>query len=98
VNAGYQHRFNPNWAFTVHGAYNSIEYNSTVDTSIAACGGNCDFSFWSAGVRALWTPVPGLDFGLDLLYHNFESQAKGIVGRAGDRDVWASQLRVLRSF
>ncbi|MEX2127554.1 MAG: porin, partial [Xanthobacteraceae bacterium] len=97
VNAGYQHRFSPNWAATLHGAYNSIDYNATVNAAVANCAGNCDFSFWSLGTRLLWTPVPGLDFGLDVLYHNFESQNQADVGM-GDRHVWASQLRVIRNF
>jgi hypothetical protein len=97
VNAGYQHRFNPNWAFTIHGAYNAIDYTSAVNAAVGSCGGDCGYSFWSLGTRLLWTPVPGLDFGLDLLYHNFESQS-AVAGINQDRDVWASQLRVIRNF
>ncbi|MEX2127553.1 MAG: porin [Xanthobacteraceae bacterium] len=98
VNAGYQHRFSPNWAATLHGAYNAVDYNATVNAAVANCGGDCDFSFWSLGTRLLWTPVPGLDFGLDLLYHTFESMNGVTAGLMGSRDVWASQLRVIRNF
>jgi hypothetical protein len=102
VNAGYQHRFSPNWAFSVHGAYNSVSHAAAANTA-ALCGtaGGCDFDFWSAGARALWTPVPGLDFGLDVLYHEFESQtAAGTSGATAfaTKDVWSSMFRVIRNF
>jgi hypothetical protein len=101
VNAGYQHRFNPNWAWTLHGAYTDIDYATGVD-ALCAVSGCFDFSFWSLGSRLLWTPVAGLNFGLDVMYHNFGSQA--VAGAAPgiatlrDNDVWSAMLRVQRDF
>jgi hypothetical protein len=50
----------------------------------------------------LWTPVAGLNFGLDVLYHSFESQAlpTGLWGTntAKTNDVWAAMFRVQRDF
>lgn len=111
-NAGYLHRFNPQWAMVVHGGYTSIDYNSTV--TLAACGPgiffgcDLDYSFWSLGGQIRWTPVSGLNIGLDLLYNRFETQmfGSGIAASGtrpaslatGDQEVWAAMLRVQRDF
>jgi hypothetical protein len=102
VNAGYQHRFSPQWAASLHGGYTSIDYNSAVEAAVGA-GFTLDVDVWSLGTRFLWTPVAGLNFGLDILYHNFESQsnAAGTFGgglTAKDNDVWAAMFRVQRDF
>ena len=36
VNAGYQHRFNPQWAWSIHGAYTSIEYGAAAALAVGA--------------------------------------------------------------
>jgi hypothetical protein len=101
VNAGYQHRFNPNWAWTIHGAYTSIDFAGATE---AAAGTTLDFDVWSLGTRLLWTPVPGLDMSLDVLYHNVETQDSGTASATavgytrGDVGVWASMFRVQRNF
>jgi hypothetical protein len=102
LNAGYQHRFNPNWAWTIHGGYTSISYDSAVSDE---WGGNLDYSFWSLGSRLLWTPVRGLDMGLDVMYHNMGSQGSGTAGSGGttktivsSNDVWSAMFRVQRNF
>jgi hypothetical protein len=101
VNAGYQHRFSPQWAATLHGGYTSVGYSSAVEAQEGA-GFTLDYDVWSLGTRLLWTPVAGLNFGLDILYHNFESQSIGGVFGGGitakDNDVWAAMFRVQRDF
>jgi hypothetical protein len=101
VNLGYQHRFTPQWAWSIVGGYTSVDYAPVVD---ALCGISCDFDFWSAGSRLLWTPVSGLNFGLDLMYHDFGTQtgatalAAAGVGALRRNEVWSSMLRVQRDF
>jgi hypothetical protein len=101
VNAGYQHRFNPNWAWTIHGAYTSIEYGAAAALAVAA-GASLDFDVWSLGSRINWTPVPGLNMGLDVLYHEFDSQslAGGVVktATAGSEGHWSAMFRAQRDF
>ena len=100
VNAGYQHRFNPNWAWSIHGAYTSIEYGAAAALA-AGAGTSLDFDVWSLGSRLNWTPVAGLNMGLDIMYHEFETQhvagvAKGTIG--GSQGHWSSMFRVQRDF
>ena len=101
VNAGYQHRFNPQWAWSIHGAFTSIEYGAAAATAVGAAA-SLDFDVWSLGSRLLWTPVAGLNMGLDVLYHEFDSQTitPGVVrGRtAGTQEHWSAMFRVQRDF
>jgi hypothetical protein len=100
VNAGYQHRFNPNWAWSIHGAYTSIEYGATAAALVGA-GTSLDYDVWSLGSRLLWTPVRGLNMGLDIMYTEYDSQhIAGVVkGRtAATNEVWSSMFRVQRDF
>jgi hypothetical protein len=50
--------------------------NTSGGAQVRATVVNCnpDFDVWSLGSRVLWTPVAGLNMGLDVLYHEFESQ------------------------
>jgi hypothetical protein len=100
LNAGYQHRFNPQWAASIHGAYTSIEYGAAAALAVGGAGTSLDVDVWSLGTRLLWTPVPGLNMGLDLLYHEMDSQSLpgGVLkGRTADsQGHWASMFRVQR--
>ena len=104
VNAGYQHRFNPQWAWSIHGAYTSIEYGAAAALAVGA-GTVLDFDVWSLGSRLNWTPVAGLNMGLDIMYSEFDSQSILVGGvnmnktRAAATDgVWSSMFRVQRDF
>jgi hypothetical protein len=100
LNAGYQHRFNPNWAWTIHGGYTAINYASAVESWYVE---DLDYKFWSLGSRLLWTPVAGLDMGLDVMYHRLDSfsdfGAAVPAGRTiGKGDVWSAMFRAQRNF
>jgi hypothetical protein len=101
VNAGYQHRFNPQWAWSIHGAYTSIEYGAAAALAVGA-GTTLDFDVWSLGSRINWTPVAGLNMGLDIMYHEMDSQslAGGVVKTrtAASEGHWSSMFRVQRDF
>jgi hypothetical protein len=101
VNAGYQHRFNPQWAASIHGAYTSIEYGAVAAAAVGA-GATLDFDVWSLGSRLMWTPVAGLNMGLDIMYHEMDSQSLAgsvVKGRtAASQGHWASMFRVQRDF
>ena len=49
----------------------------------APVGNSCspDYSFWEAGTRTQWNPVPQLDIGLELLYTPHNTAFKGAGGR-----------------
>ena len=74
-------------------------------------GNSCspDFSFWEAGSRTQWNPVPQLDIGLEELYSQRNTAFKGaaFVPASGarppvlvldDQDVWSAMFRWQRNF
>ena len=50
-------------------------------------GNSCspDQSFWEAGTRTQWNPVPQLDIGLEVLYSQRNTAFKGVADRARQR-------------
>ena len=73
---------------------------------------NCspDFSFWQIGSRTVWTPVSGLELGLDVLYNHINSAFEGPVNvsangtipsglfNARDQNVLSGAFRIQRNF
>ena len=50
-------------------------------------GNSCspDYSFWEAGTRTQWNPVPQLDIGLEVLYSQRNTAFKGAAIVGGER-------------
>ena len=74
-------------------------------------GNSCspDMSFWEAGTRTQWNPVPQLDIGLELLYSRRNTAFKGaavvpangsrpVVFALDDQDVFSAMFRWQRNF
>ena len=74
-------------------------------------GNSCspDQSFWEAGTRTQWNPVPQLDVGLEVLYSQRNTAFKGVavVPASGsrppvlaldDQGVWSAMFRWQRNF
>ena len=74
-------------------------------------GNSCspDMSFWEAGTRTQWNPVPQLDIGLELLYSRRNTAFKGaavvpatgsrpVVFALDDQDVISAMFRWQRNF
>ena len=74
-------------------------------------GNSCspDYSFWEAGTRTQWNPVPQLDVGLEVLYSRRNTAFKGaaivpanlsrpVVFALDDQSVWSAMFRWQRNF
>ena len=74
-------------------------------------GNSCspDYSFWEAGTRTQWNPVPQLDIGLEVLFSQRNTAFKGaaIVPASGsrppvlaldDQGIWSAMFRWQRNF
>ena len=63
-------------------------------------GGN----FYGAGSQLVWSPVKGLDIGVEVYYARDQFQHKQFDANRGngflakDADLWLSQFRITRSF
>ena len=84
-----------------------------INTGITLLPGNScspDQSFWEAGTRTQWNPVPQLDIGLEVLYSQRNTAFKGVADRArqrlasrrppllDDQNVWSAMFRWQRNF
>jgi hypothetical protein len=81
----------------------------TAVTPLPGNGCSPDVSYWEAGSRTQWNPVPQLDIGLEVLYsqRNTAFKGPGIVPATGsrppvflldDQSVWSAMVRWQRNF
>jgi hypothetical protein len=84
VAAGFTHYWIPTIQTNVFGSYSRIEYPgnaSVIDPVFGNVIGFPDVDEWRIGTNTIWTPVQGLDIGLEVLYIN--ADPKGRVLTAG---------------
>ncbi|MBM6584496.1 porin, partial [Microvirga sp. BT689] len=99
VYAGLRHYWTPQLRSNIYGTYTAIEYDRT-----AALVGLNDFNVWQIGGNLIWSPVSGLDIGVEVLYTQldapiFVSPVTGaVIGNGGDDDIWSGRLRIQRDF
>ena len=110
--------WNPSFRQVAHFGYVKIDYNQNAtalicNTNVGGFVSNCnpDWSFWQAGLFSKWTPVRGLDVGVDVFYTKintaFEGNAIGLPAngsrpygdyRVEDQGQWSAIFRVQRNF
>jgi Porin subfamily len=88
VAGGLRHYWTPTIRSAVHGSYASVEFDN-------APIGLADFTEWRVGVNTFWTPVAGLNIGVEALYANLDVDGftNGI-----DDDRWEARFRIQRDF
>ena len=70
-----------------------------------------DFNEYRIGANTFWTPVSGLNFGVEVLYAKIDPKGRvavppltlparhsGFFGPHSDEDVWEGRLRIQRDF
>ena len=90
IAGGINHYWTPTIRQSVFGSYARVDY------SVSAAAQANDFTEWRAGSNLIWSPVSGLDIGVEVLYSNLNP--RGIVGTDDDDDAWEGRLRVQRDF
>jgi hypothetical protein len=97
---GLRHYWTPTIRQNVFGSYARVEYGNDLirgflpGSVISASA--FDFDEWRAGTNVIWSPVAGLDLGVEVLYANVDPRGPDPVG--SDNDVWEGRLRVQRDF
>ncbi len=86
VAAGLRHYWTPEIRQNVFGSYARVEFGDAFDAN--------DFTEWRAGTNLIWSPVSGLDLGVEVLYSNLNPRAPGL----STDDAWEGRLRVQRDF
>jgi hypothetical protein len=84
---GLNHYWTPTIRQSLFGSYARVDYST-----VAPVG---DFTEWRVGSNLIWSPVSGLDIGVEALYSNLNP--RGIVG-ADEDDAWEGRLRIQRDF
>jgi hypothetical protein len=91
VAGGLRHYWAPTLRSNIHGSYASVEYGGSGLIGAAAIA---DFDEWRVGANTFWSPVAGLDIGVEVLYANVDVQGVNF----DDDDRWEGRLRVQRDF
>ncbi|HTK12664.1 MAG TPA: porin [Xanthobacteraceae bacterium] len=88
VTAGYEHKWSPDWATSIYGAYLHIDYSGNATRLIctsatvlnAATAAHCspDYSVFYVGTRTEWHPVKDLSLGLDVMYSQVDTAFSGL--------------------
>ncbi|EIM25641.1 porin [Microvirga lotononidis] len=99
IAGGINHYWTPTIRQSVFGSYARVDYSnggvagfgpgSLVSASVF------DFTEWRAGTNLIWSPVSGLDLGVEVLYSNIDPRGPNF---GVDSDNWEGRLRVQRDF
>ncbi|WP_199089422.1 porin [Bosea sp. ASV33] len=101
LTAGFLHYWTPTIRQAVYGSYSKLDYSN----NIGALGNvGLDPEEWRVGSNLIWSPVAGLDIGVEVLYAN--ARVKSFVQAAGrpvgvltkSDDSFQGRLRVQRDF
>jgi hypothetical protein len=119
IAGGFRHAFSPQFRTNIFGSYLDVNYGNGASAIVqtgafaGARTGFVDFREYRIGANVFYTPVAGLDFGLEVLYANIESSGRVIVTRpgptgvvgpttvsrlGGNENVWEGRFRVQRDF
>ena len=98
--AGFLHYWTPTIRQGIYGSYSKLDYANGIG-AVNAIGQ--DPTEWRAGSNLIWSPVAGLDIGVEVLYA--KAQVKTLVAAAGrpgilikSDDAWQGRLRIQRDF
>lgn len=101
LTAGFLHYWTPTIRQGVYGSYSKLEYANNIGT-LGAVG--LDPEEWRVGSNLIWSPVSGLDIGVEVLYaqvnakYPVQAQGRpaGILIKSDD--AWQGRLRIQRDF
>jgi hypothetical protein len=118
IAGGFRHAFSPQWRTNIFGSWMQVDYDGGA-TAVIGAGpfagarvGFVDLTEWRVGANVFYTPVAGLDFGLEILYANIDPKGSVVVTRpaaagsgfttvsrvTGNESVWEGRLRIQRDF
>ncbi|OYW31971.1 MAG: hypothetical protein B7Z45_09780 [Azorhizobium sp. 12-66-6] len=99
IQGQFRHYWVPNLRSAVLGGYTQVDVpENTVNAY--------DVNVWQVGLNTIWSPVKGLDLGVEVLYSKVEGEiplsrsttngVTSVVG--GSTDVWSGGIRAQRNF
>jgi len=86
IAGGFTHYWTPQFRSSVFGSYANVEFGGvgSVITPAGFAAGFEDFTEWRVGANSFWSPVSGLNIGLEVLYaqSDFDNRVLERVGGA----------------
>ena len=109
IAAGFTHYWTPTVQTNLFGSYSRIDYAgiaSAIDPALGNVIGFPDVDEWRLGTNTIWTPVQGLDLGLELLYIHVDPKGRVLAVGTPDAPVrllsedsaLEGRLRIQRDF
>jgi hypothetical protein len=113
IAGGLTHNWTPTWQSSIFGSYAQVDapgIASSFDVATATTTGLVDFKEWRVGANTFWTPVAGLQFGVEVLYTRLDPKGRvlvpltnavgDVIGSASTSsdDIWEGRLRIQRDF
>ncbi|QRM27353.1 porin [Microvirga sp. VF16] len=97
IAGGLRHYWTPTIRQNVFGSWARVEYPNVAPAVFpGGLGIGVDFTEWRAGTNVIWSPVAGLDLGVEVLYANIDPRGPDPVDLKND--VWEGRIRVQRDF
>jgi hypothetical protein len=113
LTAALLHYWTPQIRQAVFGNYAKLDYAAAVEapvnplTGLRAAGSTVDTTVFQVGTNLIWTPVSGLDMGVEVLYRKIDPKGRvvdasrvvpGLVYTRGAEDAFEGRLRIQRDF
>jgi hypothetical protein len=95
VVASLQHFWTPQVRQSLFGSYMSIDYGAQGGLLATRLR---DITEYRIGTNIIWSPVSGLDIGVEVLYANVEGGRRGLGDTKFRDDAWQARLRIQRDF
>jgi hypothetical protein len=106
---GLRHYWTPEIRQSVFGSYMRVEYSdgASAVTPAGYSTGLIDFNEWRLGSNVVWSPISGLDLGIEVIYAKIDPRGEivipsDIAGAPGtiksSSHAWEGRLRVQRDF
>ncbi|EIM28301.1 porin [Microvirga lotononidis] len=97
IAGGLRHYWTPTVRQNVFGSWARVEYDNVAPLAFpAGLGVGVDFTEWRAGTNVIWSPVAGLDLGVEVLYANIDPRGPNPIN--SQNDIWEGRIRVQRDF
>jgi hypothetical protein len=96
VAGGLRHYWTPQIRQNVFGSYARFDYSVSAEAV-----GITDFNEWRIGSNLIWSPISGLDLGVEVIYARLDPRGRVVLptGESFSSDnAWEGRLRVQRDF
>lgn len=100
LTAAFTHYWTPSWRSSIIGNYTHVDFSNNVN--VLNNTSYRDTNIWTVAGSVIWTPVSGLDIGVEVLYTRLDARryvtSAGLQAFGREEDVLEARLRFQRDF